>query len=83
MTTEIEQAEAAVRQAEGEYRELERAAAMLRDRLPAAQQELESARAQLRRLKQEDGTAATLCQQREIDRLTAAIAAANEDRSHA
>ncbi|MFP3448226.1 hypothetical protein [Pseudomonas sp. SIMBA_067] len=83
MTTEIEQAEAAVRQAKDQYDELVRAHLMLRDRLPAAQQELEAARAQLRRLKQADGTAATLCQQREIDRLTAAIAAANEDRSHA
>ena len=80
MNIEIEQAEAAVQNAKTQYDELVRAHLMLRDRLPAAQQALEAARAKLRRLKQANGIAATSCQQREVDRLTAAITAANEDR---
>ena len=77
MNIEIEQAEAAVRQAKDQYDELVRAHLMLRDRLPAAGQALESARAKLCRLKRADGRIAAASQQAEIDRLEQAIIAAN------
>ncbi|WP_144173581.1 hypothetical protein [Pseudomonas sp. Kh13] len=74
---ELKQAQQAVQAARVRVDDLEHAHAMLTEQLPKARQELEAARAKLRRLNQLDGTAATLCQQAEIDRLTAAIIAAN------
>ncbi|MNE35491.1 hypothetical protein D3C80_1292540 [compost metagenome] len=82
MNTEIEQAHAAVLAARAQVAELESARTYLADALPKAQQALEAAVARVRRLNQADGTAAAVNQQREIDRLEAAIAAVKEGRHH-
>lgn len=82
MNTEIEQAHAAVQAARAQVAELENARTYLTDALPKAQQALEAAVAKLRRLNLLDGGAAAANQQREIDWLTAAIAAVKEGRHH-
>lgn len=82
MNPELEQAQAAVLAARKAVAELESARLYVNDALPKAQQSLEAAVAKLRRLNQADGTAAAVNQQREIERLEAAIAAVKEGRHH-
>ncbi|WP_406833654.1 hypothetical protein [Pseudomonas asiatica] len=82
MNTEIEHAQAAVLAARKAVVELQDAEAYVAKHLPLARQALEASVAQLRRLNQADGGAAAANQQAEIDRLTAAIAAAKEGRHH-
>lgn len=82
MSTEIEQAHAAVLAARKAVVELQDAEAYVAKHLPLAGQALEAAVAKLRRLTQADGTAAAANQQAIIDRLTAEITAARGERNH-
>ncbi|WDM88046.1 hypothetical protein LG197_26205 [Pseudomonas asiatica] len=80
MTTDIEQAKAAVRDAQGNYDRLCRALETLQQQLAQAEQTLNSARFRLQR-----ATAATASQAQrnsEIAALTAALATANGNNRH-
>lgn len=76
MSTELEQAQAAVLQAQARHSELEQAAQVLRAELPRAEQALTAARERLKRAKRDAATVLDAHRAAELQSLTAAIAAA-------
>ncbi len=80
MTTDIEQAKAAVADAQDNFSRLCRAYEMLGPQLAQAEQTLHAARFKLARATQEAGFAGQ--RENEIAALVAALATANGDRQH-